>query len=131
MPLLEPEDSRLEHSVAGIIFIMATLALNQPTPAPYADEPDKTASLTQRVYGEVIELLAHGGGPEAVIEFRSSDAVQDRAYELVYRKREGTLTAIEERELDAYEEREHFVRMAKARARLLLAERNQNSGDPA
>lgn len=75
------------------------------------------------VYDELIDLLARGDGPEAVIAFRSSEAIQERAYELVYLKRKRRLTDAEERELANFEEREHFVRMAKIRARMILRER--------
>lgn len=84
-----------------------------------SEERDKT-TLTDVVYGELIELLALGGGPEAILAFRSSETVQNRAYELLYKKREGNLTAEEDRELTAFTEREHIVRMAKIRARLLM-----------
>ena len=81
------------------------------------------SDLTNNVYAEIIDLLAQGGGPEAIIAFRSSEAMQDRAYDLVYAKRERRLTEAEQEELAAYEQREHLVRMAKIRARLMLQER--------
>ena len=81
-------------------------------------------ALTEKVYGELIELLARGGGPEAIIAFRSPEEAQDRAYELIYRKRERNgLTAHEAKELDSYVQREHIVRMAKIRARVLIKQK--------
>lgn len=74
-------------------------------------------------YQEFVEFIARGGGPEAVIAFRPSDATQDRAYELLYKERDAALTPAEASELNHYMELEHLFRMAKARARLLLTDR--------
>ncbi len=71
------------------------------------------------VYDEFIQLIAQGGGPEAVVSFRPSEATQHRAYELVDRKREGSLTPEEESELSHFVQLEHLVRMAKTRARMI------------
>lgn len=70
-------------------------------------------------YDEFVDFIARGGGPEAVIAFRPSEATQDRAYELIYKERDATLTPQETAELNSYMELEHLFRMAKARARLL------------
>jgi hypothetical protein len=94
---------------------MATL-----TDQPEAEETD---TLRDRLYGELADLLAQGGGPEAILAFRSSDTVQERAYDLIYKQRDGALTPEEERELNAFVEREHILRLAKVRARLLLQNR--------
>jgi hypothetical protein len=74
-------------------------------------------------YEEFVEFIARGGGPEAVIAFHPSEAAQNRAYELVYKERDATLTPQETAELNHYMELEHLFRMAKARARLLIADR--------
>lgn len=92
--------------------------METPTPK-YADD---RVALTEQVYDGLIQLLAEGGGPEAIIAYRSPDTVQDRSYELARIKKEGTLTSAEARELEAYLQREHVVRMAKIRARLLLGQ---------
>ncbi len=73
------------------------------------------------VYDEFIQLIAQGGGPEAIMTFRPSDSVQQRAYELVDRKRAGSLTPEEESELSHFLQLEHLVRMAKIRARMIQA----------
>ncbi len=78
----------------------------------------------ESVYSELVDLLAHGGGPESIIAFRSSETVQNRAAELLGRKRKGILTSDEQAELEAFTVREHIVRMAKIRARLLLQSKN-------
>lgn len=73
------------------------------------------------VYDEFIQLIAQGGGPEAVIAFHPSGSAQQRAYELVDRKRAGSLTPEEESELSHFLQLEHLVRMAKIRARMIQA----------
>lgn len=73
-------------------------------------------------YDEFIEFIVKSGGPEAVLAFKPSEATQDRAYELIYKEREGVLDAQEKAELNHYTELDHLFAMAKIRARLLLAE---------
>ncbi len=72
-------------------------------------------------YSELIDLIALGGGPEAVIAFRPSDATQDRAYELIYKERDGRITPGELAELSHYVELEHILRLAKLKARKLVS----------
>lgn len=82
------------------------------------NEKGKTQGM---VYDEFIQLIAQGGGPESIITFRPSEALQKRAYDLLDRQRSGTLTHEEQRELDHFVQLEHLVRMAKIRARMILA----------
>jgi hypothetical protein len=91
---------------------MSTFTPQYPAP--------KKISPIDTIYGEIIELLAQGGGPEAILAFRSSSEVQERASVLLQRKRDGELTSEEALELEAFVLREHLIRMAKIRARLLL-----------
>ena len=82
---------------------------------------DKKGKTQGMAYDEFIQLIAQGGGPEAVVAFRPSETVQKHAYDLLDRQRAGTITAEEERELGHFLELEHLVRMAKIRARIILA----------
>jgi hypothetical protein len=82
------------------------------------DDKGRTKSI---VYDEFIQLIAQGGGPETVVAFHPSDSAQQRAYELVDRKRTGSLTPEEESELSHFLQLEHLVRMAKIRARMIQA----------
>ncbi len=68
-------------------------------------------------YTEVIEFLAAGTTPEALINFRPSDAVQARVADLIARDEEGTLSSSEKQELDDFLQLEHLMIMAKAQAR--------------
>jgi hypothetical protein len=68
---------------------------------------------------EVAEVVA-SADPRRIAELRPSDAARERAWELVAKSKAGTLTAEERTELDGFMQLEHTMRLAKARARLLL-----------
>lgn len=67
------------------------------------------------VYDELLDLLVESADMERLLAFRLSDAKQERLDTLLDKNREGTLTAAEATELDAYERFEHVVRLLKAR----------------
>ena len=67
------------------------------------------------VYDDLLDLLAESADAERVLAFRLSAPKQQRLDALLDRNREGTLTAQERAELDAYERFEHVVRLLKAR----------------
>ena len=68
-------------------------------------------------YLEIIDFLAAGTTPAALISFRPSQEAQRRVSELIARRNEGTITTEESQELDDFLELEHVLIMAKARAR--------------
>ncbi len=70
-------------------------------------------------YMEVIDFIASGTTPEAVVRFRPSKATQSRISELIERQHEGLLTSEESSELDYFVQIEHIMIMAKAKAREL------------
>jgi len=70
-----------------------------------------------RSYDEIIDFIAAGTTPEAVIAFRPSDGVQKRVEELVERSKDGSISSEEQSELEDYLQLEHIMIMAKARAR--------------
>ena len=67
------------------------------------------------VYDGLLDLLADSAEAERVLAFRLSTIKQARLDALLDKNREGTLTAEEAAELDAYEYFEHLVRLLKAR----------------
>ena len=73
------------------------------------------------VYLELVDFVAAGSTPEQVANFRASPEAQARVAELVEREKESRLTPEEAAELAHFLELEHILRMAKARARLILA----------
>jgi hypothetical protein len=72
---------------------------------------------TAKSYDEVIDFIAAGTTPEAVVAFRPSDSVQRRVAELVERSKDGSISPEEQSELEDYLQLEHIMIMAKARAR--------------
>jgi hypothetical protein len=73
------------------------------------------------VYLELVDFVAAGSTPEQVANFHPSPEAQARVAELVEREKEVRLTPEEAAELGHFLELEHILRMAKARARLILA----------
>ena len=78
-------------------------------------------SVASPAYFEIIDFIAAGTTPDAVAHFRPSPEAQRRVAELVEREKEDRLSSEEKAELDHFMELEHILRMAKARARQILA----------
>jgi hypothetical protein len=78
-------------------------------------------STTIPAYHEIIDFIAAGTTPQQVINFRPSLQTQKRVEELVDMEREQRASAEEKAELDHFMELEHILRMAKAKARQILA----------
>jgi hypothetical protein len=72
-------------------------------------------------YLEIIDFIASGTTPEAVVEFQPSAEAQARFAELVGFEAAGHLSVEDRAELDHFTELEHIIRMAKARARQILS----------
>ena len=75
----------------------------------------------QPAYHEIIEFIASGATSEAVAQYRPSAQSQRRVADLMAREKETGLSAEEKSELDHFMELEHIMRMAKAKAKLILA----------
>ena len=71
-------------------------------------------------YEEIVEFIA-ALSPREVIEFKPSDGARERVCGLIERQKQEPLAADDKVELDHYLEVEHLMRLAKARARHLLA----------
>jgi hypothetical protein len=72
---------------------------------------------TTKSYDEVIDFIAAGTTPEAVVAFRPSEIVQQRVADLLERSNDGKISAEDQSELEDYLQLEHIMIMAKARAR--------------
>ena len=72
-------------------------------------------------YIEIIDFIAAGTTPETVAHFKPSAEAQKRVTTLLNRQQEEALSADEQAELDHFMDLEHILRMAKARARQILA----------
>ncbi|MGI8503677.1 MAG: hypothetical protein ACR2LR_21480 [Hassallia sp.] len=75
-----------------------------------------TSVNTTKVYDEIIDFIAGGTTPQSVIDFKLSNAAQERLEDLVYAHQTGELTPEEKKELDRFLTLEHIMRLAKARA---------------
>jgi hypothetical protein len=75
-----------------------------------------TSVNTTKVYDEIIDFIAGGTTPQSVIDFKLSNAAQERLEDLVYAHQTGELTPEEKKELDQFLTLEHIMRLAKARA---------------
>jgi hypothetical protein len=73
-----------------------------------------------RSYEEIIDFIAGGTTPEAVLAFHPSPAAQERVEELMERSRDGRLSVEENSELEDYMQLEHIMILAKAKARQYL-----------
>jgi len=78
-------------------------------------------STASPAYLEIIDFIASGTTPEAVAQFHPSPAAQMRVAQLIEREKDQGLSAEERAELDHFVELEHILRMAKAKARQILA----------
>lgn len=76
------------------------------------------------VYLELVDFVAGGTTPEDVVNFRPSTEAERRVAELIEREGKSQLTPEEATELTHFLELEHILRMAKAKARLILANRS-------
>jgi hypothetical protein len=74
-----------------------------------------------RAYEEVVDFIAGGTTPSTVASYRPSSEVRERVSELIYREKADGLSPEETSELDHYMQIEHLMRLAKARAKKLLA----------
>lgn len=70
---------------------------------------------------EVTDFLTSVPAPEQTLAFRPSPALQARIFELLEKNRTTGLSPEEQRERQAYQLAEHWVRMAKADAAAKLA----------
>jgi hypothetical protein len=73
-----------------------------------------------RPYEEIVEFIA-SLSPREVVGFKPSEGARQRVCDLLERQKATPLAAAEKSELDHYLEVEHLMRLAKARARQLLA----------
>ena len=78
-------------------------------------------SSTSPAYLEIIDFIASGSTPAAVAQFQPSAEAQQRVAQLILREKATGLPPEEKAELDHFIELEHILRMAKAKARLLLS----------
>ena len=71
-------------------------------------------------YEELVQFIA-SLSPREVVDFKPSEPARQRVWELIERQKASPLPTEDKTELDHNHEIEHLMRLAKARARQLLA----------
>ena len=71
-------------------------------------------------YEELVQFIA-SLSPREVVDFKPSEPARQRVWELIERQKASPLPAEDKSELDHYLEIEHLMRLARARARQILA----------
>jgi hypothetical protein len=71
--------------------------------------------LPNETYRYVLKFLVKQPSPKEVMDFEPTAEMQERASMLLQKNREGTLTPVEQKELDEYVQINHLVTMLKAR----------------
>lgn len=74
-----------------------------------------------KAYEEIIEFIAAGTTPAAVVSFRPSAGTKKRVAELIEQEKTSGLSSEEKSELDHYMQLEHLMRLAKVRAHQYVA----------
>lgn len=77
-------------------------------------------SVVSPAYLEIVDFIA-SSNPEAIAQFHPSQEAKDRLIDLIEREKTAGLSPDEKSELDHFMELEHLLRMAKAKARQILA----------
>lgn len=70
---------------------------------------------------EIVDFIVSGKTPEAIIAFHPSAEACLRLEDLIEREKNGVLSPEEKAELDHCLHLEHLMRVAKAKARLILS----------
>lgn len=74
-----------------------------------------------RAYEELIDFIAAGPSSGKVVAFRPSEEVRRRVADLARREKSDGISPDEASELQHYEQLEHLMRLAKARAKQHLS----------
>lgn len=82
--------------------------------------------LPNEIYQYILHFLVSNPSAEEVVNFGPTPVMQARIDRLIEKNRNGTLTSLEERELDEYVQINHLVTMLKARALPYLTPQNKN-----
>lgn len=69
-----------------------------------------------KAYTEFVDYIVKGLTPEQVLAFRPSEETRERVRYLLHAEKNSAITTEEIAELNDFEQFEHVMRMAKARA---------------
>jgi len=73
-------------------------------------------------YQDAVELMATGPKPEQIVSFKPPEKMQERVRELIFKEKEGAITAEEKQELEHIIFFDHIMRLIKARARQYVSQ---------
>jgi hypothetical protein len=73
-----------------------------------------------KAYNEFVDFIAAGSTPESVMNFQPSQATCEHVAELIRREKSSMLSSEEAVELEHFLQLEHILRLAKAKARMLV-----------
>jgi hypothetical protein len=76
-------------------------------------------------YLEIIDFIAAGTTPQAIVDYRPSAELRQRVVELIAREKEASLSLEDRSELDHAMVLEHILRIAKQRAKQFLISENE------
>lgn len=77
---------------------------------------DQLSPVPNEVYRYILDFLASNPSPQAIIDFKFGQTVQERISELLDKSRANELSAEDSAELDSYERLNRFVRKFKIQA---------------
>ncbi len=112
-------DHFLNPRNVGDIVVMNVMPVF-PAKYPLANRPFSDKFPSMKPYEELVQFIA-SLSPREVVDFKPSEPARQRVWELIERQKTSPLPAEDKSELDHYLEIEHLMRLAKARARQLLA----------
>lgn len=69
-----------------------------------------------KAYTEFVDFIVTGMSPQQILSFRPSEETRERVRYLLAMEKSGTISDNEVAELNDFEQFEHLMRMAKARA---------------
>jgi hypothetical protein len=82
--------------------------------------------LPNEIYQYILQFLISSPSAEEIVAFSPTPAMLERVSVLMDKNRQGSLTPLEERELDEYVRINHFVTMIKARTLPFLSSSKNN-----
>ncbi len=77
-------------------------------------------TMVVKAYDDIVDLFARGTSPREIVQFRPSQASQQRADYLLNQNKTGDLSDEEASELERLGQLDHLIQLVKARAHLYV-----------
>src|SRR5690348_3932078 len=117
--LAEPRSRMLCNAVYSVLCSCCSIKKEQSESSGERTIDRKevvTMLLKTQAATEVARFLAYHPTPEQILAFHPSSEVAERAYDLIYTERAGSLTEEERQELDSYLVIEYLMELVKLEA---------------